>query len=386
MHVWSAWLCLGTNLIQSARSSTYPFPIFLSAKATKSHDQIERQLIIVSPTGTSRIERRNQARSKRDSFGVTGTSTTAKRSHKISNLRKSSTRFDKNRRLSSVDSDSPTPRNSGDPYGGFSYEGTPDRIRKIDINSMSVFGKKDPVASKVVVFGGEKYDLNNNELPESPTEISVSRQLELNAVTDSSSNDIETSNFVQRLGHHRREKYRRKSRDQRRESFNRLRNIHGDAILHRSSHAEYKSDNETYTVVDSSQIMFEILAQQKALDRPSEVLPRDVPRQSIHLRNQLDPFEDVVTSSTGMNQVTCFPMLDRFSEIFRIAKLQREKFSKPSNEASEQTEVCPADTVSKERYSNDQHYKILVAFAGLSFSALVFSLYLHYVDFRVARQ
>ncbi|XP_055624263.1 centromere-associated protein E isoform X2 [Toxorhynchites rutilus septentrionalis] len=305
-------------------------------------------------------EKRARFRSKRDSTPVRA----LKEKRTTSQLRKAVIRFDKNRRLSSVESDSPagSPRVSGDPYGGFSYDGTPDRIKKIDINSMSVFtkGSDRQLLPSVVVFNGDKKDDNNNS-QELEHECLVATKLDhLNPYFV-----FETSDFVHRLCTRRRDKQRRKSRDQRRESFNRFRNINGDAIVYRSREKVYADE----AVVDSTK-MFESLLEQKVLDRPSEIFPRDA--RSCPSNNVLfDPFDQVVSSSTGMHSVANFPLLERFSEIFRVATLQRTKTNTAQREPS-------AD----ERPVKSDQNSILLVFVGVLFTALIVSIYFYYFEFR----
>ncbi|XP_058829303.1 centrosome-associated protein CEP250 isoform X2 [Topomyia yanbarensis] len=281
--------------------------------------------------------------------------------------RKLTTRFDQNRRLSSGNSSSDRP-DSGDPYEGFSYDGTPDRIRTININSMNVGAKADRQNAQVVVFGGDKKDSNNNSMLK-----------EIGPITSAkhpTTTDIESSDVVLQLGTNRRDRHRRKSREQRRRSFNRLRNINGEAIVYRTMDTICPDE----TGVNSSCSKFESLAQQKCLERPSEILPRDHPVN----RHLIDPFDDVVTSSTGLNTLTSMPLLERFSEIFRIAILQKERFGRQQPAVGKREEI-EAKSGGRVAPGYEGTNTMLVFFAGLSFSALIFSIYLHYVDFRVPR-
>lgn len=304
-------------------------------------------------------EKRARFRSKRDA-----TPKRAIKEQRSRQLRKAVVRFDKNRRLSSVDSDSSavSPRVSGDPYGGFSYDGTPDRIKKIDINSMNVFTKgsdRQPLPS-LVVFSGDKKDDNNNRHGLTD-DGSALKQEDFNPYVI-----FEKSDFVHRLCTRKRDKQRRKSRDQRRESFNRLRNINGDAIVYRSMQKDYPSE----IIVDSSK-MFESLLEQKTLDRPSEIFPRGI--RARYFDNVLtDPFDQVVSSSTGMHSPANFPLLERFSEIFRIATLQRTKAITDQQEPS-------ADSG---RSTKSDQNNMFVVFVGVVFTALIVSIYFYYFDFR----
>lgn len=269
-------------------------------------------------------------------------------------MRKLIARFDKNRRLSSVDSDTDgSPKAGGAPYDGFGqYEyGTP--VQRIDINAMAVFGRKELPLPKVIVFSGE------------------GGREEVGGQNDhhDQNNNLESGDFVKQLSIKRRAKQRRKSRDQRRESFNRQRDIVGDAIAD-------SFDLDEAMLIDSTEFQFESMLQDITLDRPSEILPRGRRRNLI-----ADQLDNVVTSSTGMPAMTGIPLLERFSEIFRIATQQ----SKIATKVARSSGVTISSAGSTES-PTDWSYYMLVLFAGLSFSSLVFSLYMHYVDYRVSRE
>ncbi|KAL9695892.1 hypothetical protein quinque_015177 [Culex quinquefasciatus] len=305
-------------------------------------------------SGSSGPEDRRAARfraRRRESIGLRASS----RAHKVPHVRKLIARFDKNRRLSSVDSDTDgSPKTGGgDPYDGFGqYEyGTP--VQRIDINAMAVFDRKELPLPKVIVFSGE------------------GGREEVGGQNDhhDQNNNLESGDFVKQLSIKRRAKQRRKSRDQRRESFNRQRDI--DAIAIADSF-----DLDEAMLIDSTEFQFESMLQDITLDRPSEILPRGRRRNLI-----ADQLDNVVTSSTGMPAMTGIPLLERFSEIFRIATQQ----SKIAAKVARSSGVTISSAGSTES-PTDWSYYMLVLFAGLSFSSLVFSLYMHYVDYRVSRE
>lgn len=351
-----------------SRYHSYPCPCIKPSVAPKiaraAHPAIHKITCLDdTDSGSSGPEdRRARFRAKRrESIGLRASS----RAHKVPHVRKLIARFDKNRRLSSVDSDtdagsSPKMGGGGDPYDGFGqYEyGTPDqRVQRIDINAMAVFDRKELPLPKVIVFSGEGRE----------EEEEVGRHHDHH----DQNNNLESGDFVKQLSIKRRAKQRRKSRDQRRESFNRQRHIEGDAITIADSF-----DLDEAMLIDSTEFQFESMLQDITLDRPSEILPRCRRRNLI-----ADQLDNVVTSSTGMPAMTGIPLLERFSEIFRIATQQ----SKIATKVARNSGVTISSAGSTES-PTDWNYYMLVLFAGLSFSTLVFSLYMHYVGYRVAKE
>ena len=293
---------------------------------------------------------------------------------------KRTSNFDKNRRIvtfyDSADS------GSGNDEESFKFS---KQYEKYDANKAAIFAKNSQETNEVLLFKGTSQikmnnssgDINNNlNSPHERSQTSARRirrksfreKIDLN-----NNDDLEavSNNFVNEMSVYNRNKLKRRSKENRRESFDANRNKLVDTATnfdrpHINIEATdpllvefVTTSNIDFDISDINKNQFEELLNTKILPNPNDIV-----QTSESLDDTLTSRNRMINSSTFTISNRSIPEMDRFSEFFRLAKKQKDR-----NLSLVKT--------------NDENYSVILlnVFLILLIIVLAIQIYLFYIDF-----